>query len=384
MERRRALNRHHIIKSVKIKQVLLLCFILVQLLFVLSAMFVSFFPSMKASSLDKWSRTETLNTFMYAFQIENHYFTQEFQKYGNSPRFSAIFLSMLTNVKMNDLRTLMRNQLPGFSNYYSQIIVAGEGTDETNIPQDPNIPLEELLKQREADTTVLPPEKSTPPPKGNEQKIAFIYYSHSRESFLPLLPGTKEPNAASSDKVNVSILGERLAAKLEEQGIGATDSDADIVDMLLKRGLNYVSSYNVSREVVQEAMNQNQNFRYLIDIHRDSSRKAVTTKVINGKPYGRLYFVVGKENKHYEENLQFAKAINEYLDKHYYGISRGIFLKDRREGNGVYNQDLSPNAMLVEIGGVDNNVDELYRTVDILAEAISAYHKQAEKVSNPQ
>ncbi|GAA3324966.1 hypothetical protein GCM10020331_054940 [Ectobacillus funiculus] len=49
-----------------------------------------------------------------------------------------------------------------------------------------------------------------------------------------MLPGTTNPNAASSDKVNVSILGERLAAKLEEQGIGATDNHVDIVDMLLK------------------------------------------------------------------------------------------------------------------------------------------------------
>ncbi|MFH3698396.1 stage II sporulation protein P, partial [Acinetobacter baumannii] len=106
-------------------------------------------------------------------------------------------------------------------------------------------------------------------------------------------------------------------------------------------------------------------------IHRDSSRKPLTTKMINGKSYGRLYFVVGKENKHFQQSLQFAKAINSYLDKNYYGISRGIFVKDRREGNGVYNQDLSPHAMLVEIGGVDNNLDELNRTVDILAEAIN-------------
>ncbi|WP_191092992.1 stage II sporulation protein P, partial [Bacillus sp. BNPI-92] len=62
-----------------------------------------------------------------------------------------------------------------------------------------------------------------------------------------------------------------------------------------------------------------------------------------------------------------------------YGISRGIFVKDRREGNGVYNQDLSPHAMLVEIGGVDNNLDELNRTVDILAEAINDYYQKAKK-----
>ena len=27
------------------------------------------------------------------------------------------------------------------------------------------------------------------------------------------------------------------------------------------------------------------------------------------------------------------------------------FIKDRKSGNGVYNQDLSPNALLIEMGG---------------------------------
>ena len=36
--------------------------------------------------------------------------------------------------------------------------------------------------------------------------------------------------------------------------------------------------------------------------------------------------------------------------------------------NGVYNQDLSDNAMLIEIGGVDNTFEEMYLTVDAFAD----------------
>ncbi|MBL3199656.1 stage II sporulation protein P, partial [Klebsiella pneumoniae] len=79
--------------------------------------------------------------------------------------------------------------------------------------------------------------------------------------------GTTDPNAASSDKVNVSLLGDRLKIKLEEKGIGAINNKKDIVDMLLKRGLSYPSSYNVSREVVQETLAQNRDIQYLVDIH---------------------------------------------------------------------------------------------------------------------
>ncbi|MGH1277307.1 stage II sporulation protein P [Bacillus cereus] len=40
--------------------------------------------------------------------------------------------------------------------------------------------------------------------------------------------------------------------------------------------------------------------------------------------------------------------------------------------------------MLVEIGGVANNLDELNRTIDILADAINDYYKKAEKVNKQQ
>lgn len=76
----------------------------------------------------------------------------------------------------------------------------------------------------------------------------------------------------------MSLLGDRLKIKLEEKGIGAINNKKDIVDMLLKRGLSYPSSYNVSREVVQETLAQNRDIQYLVDIHRDSSRKPLTTK----------------------------------------------------------------------------------------------------------
>lgn len=38
--------------------------------------------------------------------------------------------------------------------------------------------------------------------------------------------------------------------------------------------------------------------------------------------------------------------------------------------NGVYNQDLAPNMLLIELGGIDNTEDELERTMAILAQAI--------------
>ena len=35
--------------------------------------------------------------------------------------------------------------------------------------------------------------------------------------------------------------------------------------------------------------------------------------------------------------------------------------------NGIYNQDISSNAMLIEVGGVDNNIDEVLNTIEIIS-----------------
>lgn len=51
--------------------------------------------------------------------------------------------------------------------------------------------------------------------------------------------------------------------------------------------------------------------------------------------------------------------------------------------NGVYNQDLSGNSMLLEIGGVDNTFEEMYMTVDAFTEVFSEFYWDAKAVDNP-
>ncbi|MFD1904749.1 stage II sporulation protein P [Paenibacillus rhizoplanae] len=54
--------------------------------------------------------------------------------------------------------------------------------------------------------------------------------------------------------------------------------------------------------------------------------------------------------------------------------------------NGEYNQTLSPNSVLIEVGGIDNSADELKRTADLLADAIADVYwssRDAEKAAAP-
>ncbi|MFJ7935662.1 stage II sporulation protein P [Sporosarcina sp. NPDC096371] len=206
------------------------------------------------------------------------------------------------------------------------------------------------------------------------RKVIYIYHSHSRESFLPYLKGTNKPGEAFHSKANITAVGELLGRALEKRGVGTKVDSTDIVQQLDVRGLDYASSYTLSGEQVRAARADNKDLEIFLDIHRDSLRRDSTTVEVNGKDYARLLFVVGTGHENYESNLLFAEGLNDLLMTKYPELSKGVLQKDSRQGNGVYNQDISPNAVIVEIGGVDNTLDELQRTTEALADVLSDYY----------
>lgn len=323
---------------------------------------------------------ETEKIFMHIMKSENHHFFPEL----DNPIFTTANVSnfafeLATAIKPTDARTFLGNELPGLRLYDTEIVVAGEGTNLTNLPSESSPPMEVLLNERKVAEELLKqadnPEdnKSIPNP---ENKTVFIYQTHSWESFLPLLVGAKNPNEAvsSDERVNVVGLGERLATNLMKKGIGVVHNKTNMTQELKNNGLDYTKAYSGSREIVTAAAANNNDLKYFIDIHRDDARRDISTKTFNGVNYARLYFVVGKEHENYLENLELAKNLHEALEKKYPGISRGVFLKTYSQGNGVYNQDVSNQAMLLEVGGVDNNLDELQRTIDVFSEELAEHY----------
>ncbi|MCP8968911.1 stage II sporulation protein P [Ectobacillus ponti] len=375
------------IKKANLAKISLLFLLGIISAFLVTGMMVTSFKQTKSGYLHKWLNELSMNGYMYAFGTENHYFTQEYRNLNKEFSVSSFLFSTATNIRVDDVRSLFGTELPGFSKYDTEIIAAGEGTNYTNLPIESDVPLEELLKERKGDGTPPPAEapKSTKPPAQTTggKKVVFIYHTHSWESFLPMLnmAGSPNSNDASSSATNISIFGDRFRQQLENNGIGASNDKTDIGRMLVSRGLNTNSSYKMSREVVKEAMAGDKDLQFLFDLHRDSARKQVTTKELNGQSYAKLAFVVGKGNRNYQQNLKLAQALHEWINKKYPGVSRAVIGKDFSTGNGIYNQDLSGQAVLVEVGGVDNTAEELNRAIDVLAEAFSDYYWQAEKVN---
>lgn len=361
-------------------------FISIIVLFMFIGIMTTIKPAYRFSSqiISEWTRSIDGSTFLYLLSMENRAFQQVHPEGKSLPGLSTAFFQIATNIKIHDLRTLLGNELPGFSNFGNEIIIAGEGTNYMNLSIESSPPLEDVLKEREAvsgeSLEIHEGEKgeaATPSTGGKD--VVFLYNTHNRESFLPHLPGVTNPDQAHHGEVNITKVSERLAQSLGKNGIGAAVDQTDVMSILNKKGWGFGRSYEASRDIAIEALATNKDIQYIFDLHRDSARKDLTTKEIDGENYAKVLFVVGAEYANFEKNLAMATEFHARIDKKYPGLSRGVITKEKPGNNGVYNQDLLENSLLIEFGGVDNTLEELYRTADVIADIFGEFYWEAEK-----
>ncbi len=357
------------------------------LVFAISGLLTSLKPGYRpvSSSLNQAANVISGKMLYQLMGWENHHFLSVSKDLETSPKLTNLVFKLSNNINLNDPRSLLGRELPGFYQFDGQIVVAGEGTNYTNMPIESAPPVEIMKAEREAslqnveNLNQAKPKETLPPPKQTTggRKVVYLYFTHNRESYLPYLKGVTDPNLAYHSQINVTKIGDEIQARLAENGIAA---EVDKTDIMGKTTMS--KTYQESGQVVQAAMASNRDLKYLIDIHRDSRRKSQTTIDINGQSYAKIAFVIGGKNANYEKNLKLATDLHNLIKKKYGdGLSRGIIVKQEPGSNGVYNQNLSDKAILIEFGGVDNTFDELDRSADALADAFSEYYWQAEKVN---
>ena len=79
--------------------------------------------------------------------------------------------------------------------------------------------------------------------------------------------------------------------------------------------------------------------------------------------------MLAKKNKNYKENEKFVKNLNTRINKKVKNLSRGIMNRT----DVIFNQDLSSHAILLEVGGVDNTIEEVNNTMQVVAEVLNEY-----------
>lgn len=202
----------------------------------------------------------------------------------------------------------------------------------------------------------------------NTNTDIYIYNTHDTEKYYD---SYLENYNIVPDVKTVSYI---LKDYLEEKNISVYVEKRNTSDILKENDWSYQKSYDASRIMVSEAINNN--YKLIIDIHRDSTTKDKTTLEYNGKNYAKVLFVIGTEFDGFEKNYLVADTISNNLNNLIPDISKGIIKKSGTLVNGVYNEDLSSNLVLIEIGGQYNEIEELNNTLAILAQSISSYLKE--------
>jgi len=206
-----------------------------------------------------------------------------------------------------------------------------------------------------------------PNPVDTKNPIIYIYNSHQLENY------DSENLDIYGITPNVLMASYLLKEKLNSKGLSTIVETTNMANFLSLNGWNHASSYKASRIFILDKKNKYSSLKYFIDIHRDSVSKNVSTISIDGKSYARVLFVVGLEHKNYKKNIKTMENINKICNKYYPGLSRGIYKKEGAGVNGIYNQDISSNVILIEVGGVNNNIDEVLNTTEALSDILYYY-----------
>lgn len=192
----------------------------------------------------------------------------------------------------------------------------------------------------------------------------YIYSTHDEEGFLS---DYKEGYDLSPNIIAASYL---LQDELIKRGVPTIVEENRVSEYKKAHNLKSYDSYKVTRNYVINALDKYPDLKLIIDLHRDALTRDNTYITYNNENYAKVLFVVGQKYDTYKQNLALSEKISEAIKKQIPKLSKGMMMKNQKEQNGVYNQDLNPNIILLELGSNNNTVDEVYNSIQIVANAI--------------
>ena len=167
-----------------------------------------------------------------------------------------------------------------------------------------------------------------------------------------------------------------LKEYLSSFNIGSIVEEESVVKVLKEQNIMYSNTYAASRILMEEASKNHPDLEMFFDLQVSDYEREATTVEINGENYAKILFVVGTDNGTYLENQEFATELNSILESINPALSRGVSLRGGVGYQGVYNQDFSSKVLLIQVGGINNTIDEVNRSMKILAEVIATYKEE--------
>lgn len=207
------------------------------------------------------------------------------------------------------------------------------------------------------------------------EPAVLILHTHTTESYTQLDENYVETSdyRTLDENYNMLSIGQCVADILTEHGISV------VHDRQLHDYPSYNGSYTDARNSIRQYLSEYPTIRLVLDLHRDAADTADgqlrTVASINGQTSAQLMLVMGtngagQAHDNWQDNLSVALKLQAQLERQSPGITRPTILRAQR-----FNQDLSPGALLVEVGAAGNTHPEALRAAEELAKAIVVLSK---------
>ena len=196
------------------------------------------------------------------------------------------------------------------------------------------------------------------------EAAVLILSTHATESYTKEGEDYEESAAFRTldEGYNMLSIGDRVEQLLAAAGITV------IRDRELHDHPSYNGSYADARERQTALLEAHPETKLVLDLHRDAADGP------DGRQYrplagdrAKLMVVLESGFGHWQENLSLALKLCAQLERQHPGITRPIQLR-----RATFNQDLSPGALLIEVGAAGNTRPEALRAAEELARAIIA------------
>lgn len=275
------------------------------------------------------------------------------------------FLYWLTNYNLQDPLSLLEAVLPTVPYDPAQFRVWEER---------PFVFIQELA---------FAPDPVRPPVVTPEEKVrvelptrtaqVLIYHTHSSEMYvgraLPTITSSEAHynfrNLADPTITGVMSVGRHLANALASFGMKT------VHETRIHTLPTINNSYANSEKTVRELLAKNRDFDLVLDVHRDAGVPSPTTR-INGRTVARMVIVVGTAEKiplahpNFQKNLDLAYRIKAICDEMYPGLMRPVQVQQEAR----YNQHLHPQSLIIEMGSVENTLEEALLAAELLASVL--------------
>ncbi|MBQ2700510.1 MAG: stage II sporulation protein P [Clostridia bacterium] len=185
-----------------------------------------------------------------------------------------------------------------------------------------------------------------------EGKRIAMYCTHSDESYVPT-DGTESREKGGG----IYDVARELAYCLSSRGVEA------IVDTT-NHNPHDAGAYRRSRQTAAQLVKRAPDA--IFDIHRDGIPDPDQYALrMGGENLSKIRLLVGRGNQNASANKAFAVKLKAVADKVYPGLIKDIYM-----GKGVYNQDLYPRSVLLEMGTHTVSKERVLKSTEPMADVI--------------